>query len=160
MASFRVEQLERDFNRARIKVIGTGGGGGNAVNTMISKGLEEVEFIAVNTDFQDLNKSLASKRIQIGENTSRGLGSGGNPQIAKDSAIEDLDKIEEVLHETDMVFITAGMGGGTGTGVSPVIAEACRKKDILTVAIVTKPFGFEGAIRRENAVYGIEELYK
>ena len=160
MASFRVEQLERDFNRARIKVIGTVGGGGNAVNTMISKGLEEVEFIAVNTDFQDLNKSLASKRIQIGENTSRGLGSGGNPQIAKDSAIEDLDKIEEVLHETDMVFITAGMGGGTGTGVSPVIAEACRKKDILTVAIVTKPFGFEGAIRRENADYGIEELNK
>ena len=160
MASFRVEQVERNFNRARIKVIGTGGGGGNAVNTMISKGLEEVEFVAVNTDFQDLNKSLAPTRIQIGENISRGLGSGGNPQVAKDAAVDDREKIEAVLGETDMVFITAGMGGGTGTGVSPVIAQACREKDILTVAIVTKPFGFEGAIRRDNADYGIEELNK
>lgn len=160
MASFRIENVDVDdgSGRARIKVVGTGGAGGNAVNTMISKELREVEFVAVNTDFQDLGKSLAPMKLQIGETTSRGLGSGGNPLVAKEAALEDRDKISEALGEADMVFITAGMGGGTGTGVSPVVAEVCKEKDILTVAIVTKPFEFEGITRRENADYGIEEL--
>ncbi len=160
MASFRIEDVDEGFGRARIKVVGTGGAGGNAVNTMISRGLKEVEFVAVNTDFQDLNKSLAPTQIHIGESISRGLGSGGNPLIAKEAALEDQEKIAEILGEADMVFITAGMGGGTGTGVSPVIAQVCKEKDILTVAIVTKPFEFEGITRRENADYGIEELDK
>ena len=160
MASFKIEHVDDSISRARIKVVGTGGAGGNAVNTMISKGLKEVEFVAVNTDFQDLSKSLASTKLQIGETISRGLGSGGSPQIAKEAAIEDREKIAEIVGEADMVFITAGMGGGTGTGVSPIIAQVCKEKDILTVAIVTKPFDFEGIARRENADYGIEELGK
>lgn len=160
MASFKIEHADDSVSRARIKVVGTGGAGGNAVNTMISKGLKEVEFVAVNTDFQDLSKSLASTKLQIGESISRGLGSGGNPQIAKEAALEDRENIVEIVGEADMVFITAGMGGGTGTGVSPVIAQACKEKDILTVAIVTRPFDFEGIARGENADYGIEELGK
>ncbi len=160
MASFRIENVDDGLGRARIKVVGTGGAGGNAVNTMISRGLKEVEFVSVNTDFQDLNKSLAPTQLQIGESISRGLGSGGNPQIAKEAALEDREKIADVLGEADMVFITAGMGGGTGTGVSPVIAQVCKERDILTVAIVTRPFEFEGIARRENADYGIEELDK
>ncbi|MYH40141.1 MAG: cell division protein FtsZ, partial [Candidatus Dadabacteria bacterium] len=113
MASFRIEHVENSSRRARIKVLGTGGAGGNAVNTMISKGLKEVEFVAVNTDFQDLTKSLAPTKLQIGESISRGLGSGGSPQLAKEAAMDDRDKISDVIGEADMVFITAGMGGGT-----------------------------------------------
>ena len=160
MASFRIEPVEESLSRAKIKVLGTGGAGGNAVNTMISKGLKQVEFVAVNTDFQDLSKSLASTKLQIGESISRGLGSGGNPLLAKEVALEEREKISGVIGEADMVFITAGMGGGTGTGVSPVIAQICKEKNILTVAIVTKPFEFEGIARRENADYGVEELDK
>ena len=163
MASFKIEHVEHAeevFNKARIKVVGTGGAGGNAVNTMVTKGLKEVEFVTLNTDFQDLSKSLAPTKVQIGEGISRGLGSGGNPQLAKEAALEDRDKIGDALEGADMVFITAGMGGGTGTGASPIIAQACKERDILTVAIVTKPFEFEGVARRENANYGIEELDK
>lgn len=159
MARFHVEQSQNgSSNGAKIKVIGTGGGGGNAVNTMIEKGLREVEFVSVNTDSQDLEKSMASTKIQIGKDISRGLGSGGNPQVARESAMEDHDTIAEALEGADMVFITAGMGGGTGTGASPVIAQACKEKNILSVAIVTKPFEFEGTARMENAAYGIGEL--
>ena len=159
MANFQIE-TDNSFNKAKIKVIGTGGAGGNAVNTMINKGLQEVEFIAVNTDFQDLSKSLAPTKLQIGEGISKGLGSGGNPQVAKEAAIQNRDKISDAIGEADMVFITAGMGGGTGTGISPVIAEVCKEKNILTVATVTRPFEFEGKMRIENANYGVEELDK
>ncbi len=160
MANFKIENVAENINSARIKVVGAGGAGGNAVNTMISKGLKGVEFVAINTDSQDLSKSLAPTKLQIGENISRGLGSGGNPQIAREAALEYQEEISKILEETDMVFITAGMGGGTGTGVSPVIAQVCKEKGILTAAIITKPFDFEGTVRRDNALYGIEELSK
>ena len=158
MARFQVEQGQKGSSGARIKVVGTGGAGGNAVNTMIEKGLREVEFVSVNTDSQDLEKSMAPSKIQIGKDISRGLGSGGNPQVAREAAMEDHDTIAEAVGGADMVFITAGMGGGTGTGASPVIAQTCKEKNILSVAIVTKPFEFEGASRTENAAYGIGEL--
>ncbi len=160
MTIFQVEEARKNFGKARIKVIGTGGAGGNAINTMIEKGLGEVEFVAVNTDAQDLDKSLASTKIQIGESSTRGLGSGGNPQTAKEAATEDREVISDLVSDADMVFITAGMGGGTGTGASPVIAQICKEQEILTVAIVTKPFGFEGKTRVENANHGVEELNK
>ncbi len=159
MASFKIEH-EESSNKAKIKVVGTGGGGGNAINTMINRGITEVEFVAVNTDSQDLLKSLAPTKLQIGEKISRGLGSGGNPQIAKEAALEDQDRISDALRGADMVFITAGMGGGTGTGSSPIIAKTCKEQGILTVAIVTRPFEFEGNARKKNADYGIEELGK
>ena len=123
MARFQVEQSQKGSSGARIKVVGTGGAGGNAVNTMIEKGLREVEFVSVNTDSQDLEKSMAPTKIQIGKDISRGLGSGGNPQVAREAAMEDHDTIAEAVGGADMVFITAGMGGGTGTGASPVIAQ-------------------------------------
>lgn len=160
MGRFYVEQNQTGNGKAKIKVIGAGGAGGNAVNTMIEKGLKQVDFVAVNTDAQDLDKSLAPKKLQIGAEVSRGLGSGGNPQVAKQAAMEDHDKIAEVVEESDMVFITAGMGGGTGTGASPVIAQICKEKNILSVAVVTRPFEFEGPSRTKNSIYGVEELDK
>src|SRR3989339_1486385 len=144
---------------ARIKVVGVGGGGGNALNSMINSGtINGVDFIAVNTDAQVLLTNMASTKIQIGENLTRGLGSGGNPEIGTQAAEESREKIKEYLIDSDMVFITAGMGGGTGTGSAPIIAEVAKELGALTVAIVTKPFAFEGARRMVNAEDGIEKL--
>ncbi len=143
---------------ARIKVVGVGGAGGNAVNNMIASNLQGVEFIAINTDTQVLETSLASSKVQIGAAITKGLGAGSNPQIGKQSALEDRPSIAEVLEGADMVFITAGMGGGTGTGASPVIANVARELGALTVAIVTKPFFYEAKTRAINAEEGIREL--
>lgn len=144
---------------AKIKVIGVGGGGGNAINSMVStSAINGVDFITVNTDAQVLLANLAPVKIQIGENLTRGLGSGGNPDIGSQAAEESREKIKEYLMDSDMVFITAGMGGGTGTGAAPVIAEIAKELGALTVAIVTKPFVFEGARRMVNAEDGIEKL--
>jgi cell division protein FtsZ len=144
---------------ARIKVIGVGGGGGNAINSMINFGsINGVDFIAVNTDAQVLLTNLAETKLQVGENLTKGLGSGGNPEIGSQAAEESREKIKEFLIDSDMVFITAGMGGGTGTGAAPVIAEVAKEIGALTVAIVTKPFAFEGARRMVNAEDGITKL--
>ena len=143
---------------ARIKVIGVGGGGGNAVNTMIAAGLTGVEFISMNTDFQDLRRSLASKRFQLGAQLTKGLGAGANPEVGREAALEDRDRIAELVVGADMVFVTGGMGGGTGTGAAPVIAQVARERGALTVAVVTRPFHFEGKRRRRQAEEGIEAL--
>jgi len=145
---------------AKIKVIGVGGGGGNAVNRMIESGVKGVEFIVANTDLQVLNNSKAETKIQIGANLTDGLGAGAKPEIGREAAVESKREIEEALNGADMIFITCGMGGGTGTGAAPVIAEIAQNLGALTVAIVTKPFGFEGRKRMENALAGIEELKK
>jgi cell division protein FtsZ len=146
--------------KAKMKVVGVGGAGGNAVNRMVSAGLSGVEFIAINTDAMALDNNQASKRIQIGEKITKGLGAGANPEIGKIALEEDRDKVAALLEGADMVFITAGMGGGTGTGAAPVVAEIARQMDILTVAIVTRPFLFEGKVRDRNAKKGIEDLRK
>ena len=143
---------------AYIKVIGVGGGGGNAVNTMIASGLQGVEFITANTDLQALEATQADVRLQLGANLTRGLGAGANPDIGRKAAQEDRESVIKALEGADMVFITAGMGGGTGTGAAPVIASMAREKDILTVAVVTKPFAFEGRQRMRQAEAGIHEL--
>ncbi len=143
---------------AKIKVIGVGGGGSNAVNRMINYGLQGVEFIAVNTDAQALLKSLAPKRMQIGEKLTRGLGAGARPEIGQKAAEESRDDILEALRGADMVFVTAGMGGGTGTGAAPVVAECAREIGALTVGVVTRPFSFEGKKRERNAESGIANL--
>ena len=153
--------IEFDENKnlsARVKVIGIGGGGNNALNTMISYQLPGVEFIAANTDAQALAENLAPIRIQLGESLTKGLGAGANPEIGRKAALEDVEKIREVLKGADMVFITAGLGGGTGTGGAPVIAEAAREVGALTVAIVTKPFLFEGKKRMKQAEEGLANL--
>ena len=154
-----VGSLEMD-QLAKIKVIGLGGGGGNAINRMVESGVKGVEFIAANTDLQVLNSSKADVKIQIGSTLTDGLGAGGKPEIGKESAIESKKEIEDALSGADMVFITAGMGGGTGTGAAAVVAEIAQGLGALTVAIVTKPFSFEGKRRMENALTGIEELKK
>ena len=154
-----VGSLEMD-QLAKIKVIGLGGGGGNAINRMVESGVKGVEFIAANTDLQVLNSSKADVKIQIGSTLTDGLGSGGKPEIGKESALESKKEIEDALSGADMVFITAGMGGGTGTGAAAVVAEIAQGLGALTVAIVTKPFSFEGKRRMENALAGIEELKK
>lgn len=144
---------------ARIKVLGVGGGGNNAINSMIASGLVNgVDFIAVNTDAQVLLTNQANIKLQIGDNLTRGLGAGGDPEIGAQSAEESREKIKEYLVDSDMVFITAGMGGGTGTGAAPIIAEVAKEQGALTVGIVTKPFAFEGARRMVNAEDGIEKL--
>ena len=143
---------------AVIKVIGVGGGGSNAVNRMISLGLEGVEFIAVNTDAQALLNSQATKRMRIGEKITRGLGAGARPEIGEKAALESRDEIQKALEGADMVFITAGMGGGTGTGAAPIIASIAREIGALTVGVVTRPFSFEGPRRKKNADIGIENL--
>lgn len=143
---------------ARIRVIGLGGAGNNAVNRMIESGLEGVEFIAGNTDAQVLAKSHAEVRIQLGDRLTRGLGAGANPEVGEKAALEDRERIKEYLEGTDMLFITAGMGGGTGTGSSPVVAEIAREMGILTVAIVTRPFKFEGPKRSKVADEYIAKL--
>ncbi|MBP3437575.1 MAG: cell division protein FtsZ [Clostridia bacterium] len=142
----------------RIKVIGVGGGGGNAVNRMITANIRGVEFVTVNTDAQALRTSNASQRITIGEKITRGFGAGANPETGKQSAEESIEAIKEMLKDTDMVFITAGMGGGTGTGAAPIIAKAAHEMNILTVGIVTKPFSFEGKRRMMQAEEGIKVL--
>ncbi len=151
--------LEMD-QLAKIKVIGLGGGGGNAINRMVESGVKGVEFIAANTDLQVLNTSKADVKIQIGAELTDGLGAGGKPEVGKESAVESKKEIEEALTGADMVFITAGMGGGTGTGAAAIVAEIAQGLGALTVAIVTKPFSFEGKRRMENALQGIEELRK
>jgi cell division protein FtsZ len=154
-----VFSLDESFNAiAKMKVIGVGGAGGNAVNRMINAGLEGVEFIAVNTDAMALDNNKASLRLQIGERITKGLGAGANPDVGRASMEEDRDKIAAVLEGADMVFITAGMGGGTGTGGAPVVAEIAQEMGILTVAVVTRPFLFEGKVRDKNARKGIDDL--
>ncbi|OFI05436.1 cell division protein FtsZ [Clostridium acetireducens DSM 10703] len=143
---------------AQIKVIGCGGGGNNALNRMISSGLKNVEFIAINTDRQALMLSQASQKIQIGDKLTKGLGAGANPEIGKKAAEESKDEISQAIKGADMVFITAGMGGGTGTGAAPVIAEIAKSMGILTVGVVTKPFPFEGRKRMIHAEMGVKNL--
>jgi len=143
---------------ARIKVVGVGGGGGNALNTMIHSGLEGVEFIAANTDLQALDANLAATKIQLGPSLTKGLGAGANPEVGRKAALEDVQRIGESLEGADMVFITAGMGGGTGTGGAPIISQIARDLGALTVGVVTKPFLFEGKRRARNADFGIDEL--
>ncbi|MEW6427086.1 MAG: cell division protein FtsZ [Thermodesulfobacteriota bacterium] len=143
---------------ARIKVIGVGGGGGNAVNTMVESGLEGVEFVVANTDMQALKGSRAETRLQLGPNITRGLGAGANPEKGREAAEESAGEIKEVLKGSDMVFITAGLGGGTGSGAAPVIARISKQLGILTVAVVTRPFVFEGRARAKNADRGWDEL--
>ena len=157
--------MEFDFepvydSGVNIKVIGVGGGGNNAVNRMISTNIRGVEFVAVNTDNQALDSSCAAKKLVIGDKITRGLGAGSNPEVGKRSAEESIEAIKAVLEGADMVFITAGMGGGTGTGAAPVIAKAAKDLGILTVGIVTKPFAFEGIRRSRQAEAGIVELSK
>jgi len=146
------------YSTANIKVIGIGGAGGNAINRMITSNLKGVEFIAVNTDKQALNLSQAPHRIQIGKNLTKGLGAGANPEIGREAVEESQEKISEVVDSADMVFITAGMGGGTGTGAAPIIAGLAKDAGTLTVGIVTKPFMFEGATRHKIATKGVKEL--
>jgi len=145
---------------ARIKVIGVGGSGANAINHMIDSKINGVEFIAINTDTQDLHHSRANKKIHIGKNLTKGLGSGMNPEIGRASAEETKAEIQEAMKGADMIFIAAGMGGGTGTGAAPVIARIAKEEGILTIGVVTKPFTFEGAQRRKIAEQGLEELEK
>ena len=149
---------EEARNDARIKVIGVGGGGNNAVNRMIDAGMEHIEFIVANTDLQALRMSRAATKIQLGVKLTNGLGAGANPEIGRKGALEDSDKIIEVLEGADMVFVTAGLGGGTGTGAAPIIASLASEMGALTVAVVTKPFAFEGKRRMQQAERGIAEL--
>ncbi|HEX9995995.1 MAG TPA: cell division protein FtsZ [Abditibacterium sp.] len=150
--------LSRPSGQAVIKVIGVGGGGSNAVNRMIASGLSGVEFIVVNTDKQALDASPADRKIQIGPGVTSGLGAGGNPEVGHRSAEESRDEIVDAIAKADLVFVTAGMGGGTGTGAAPVVAEIAKSSGALTIAVVTKPFGFEGPGRRGNAEFGVEKL--
>ncbi len=153
-----IEFDEKVDQEAKIRVVGVGGGGGNAVNTMMELGLRGVDFIVANTDVQALEKNNAHTKIQLGQNITRGLGSGGDPEVGRRASIEDRETVREVLEGADMVFITAGMGGGTGTGGAPVIAEVARETGALTVGVVTKPFLFEGKVRMRQAEEGVEQL--
>ena len=152
------ELMDRHEPAARIKVIGVGGGGGNAINTMVAGRLEGVEFIAANTDVQALAANKAQVKIQIGRNTSRGLGAGANPDRGREAALEAREEISAALAGADMVFVTAGMGGGTGTGGAPIVADVAKQSGALTVGVVTKPFLFEGNRRRKQAEQGLNEL--
>src|SRR5690242_5685343 len=154
----RISFNEEAFNNAKIKVIGVGGGGGNAVNRMISARLEGVEFVVANTDQQALQLSQAPVKIQLGSKLTNGLGAGANPDVGRKAALEDADKIIEALEGADMVFVTAGLGGGTGTGAAPIIASLASEMGALTVAVVTKPFAFEGKRRLMQASNGLSEL--
>ena len=145
-------------NGAKIKVIGIGGGGGNAINNMISANLRGVDFIAANTDAQALEISKATTKLQLGVNITKGLGAGANPEVGRSAALEDADKIRQALEGSDMVFVTAGLGGGTGTGGAPIVAQIAKEMGALTVAVVTRPFNFEGRQRMKAADSGIKEL--
>lgn len=151
---------DKERYNAKIKVVGIGGGGGNAINNMITAKLKGVDFMAANTDNQDLDRSACSYRIQLGSNITKGLGSGADPEVGRLSAEESINDIRESLSGADMIFITAGMGGGTGTGASPVLAREARESGALTVAVVSKPFSFEGDKRMKRALEGIEKLKK
>lgn len=152
------ENLNNDL--VKIKVIGVGGAGNNAVNRMIDEGIQNVQFIAINTEEQALTQSKADTQLHIGKNTTKGLGAGSNPLLGEMAAREDEENIKKLLLGADMVFVTAGMGGGTGTGAAPVVCELAKNMGILTVGIVTKPFVFEGKRRRENAENGIARMKK
>lgn len=158
----QMEQMTMEYagvsSRAKISVLGIGGGGGNAINNMIRTGLEGVQFIAANTDWQVLERNLAPIKIQLGTNLTKGLGAGGQPEVGAKAAQEDLDKIREAVNGSDMVFITAGLGGGTGTGGAPIAAKICKELGALTVAVVTKPFLVEGRVRIRNADEGLKSL--
>ncbi len=154
------ELMDSFSENAVIKVVGVGGGGGNAVQHMVKAGIEGVDFICLNTDAQALTSTQAKTTLQIGSNITKGLGAGANPEIGRQAAIEDRERIMEVIQGSDMLFITAGMGGGTGTGAAPIVAQMAREMGILTVAVVTKPFGFEGKKRMGAANTGIDELGK
>src|SRR3989344_6990930 len=156
-----LETEKKEFvSVATIKVIGIGGAGGNTVNSMVDIGYEGFECIVANTDVQALDLSRADTKIQIGIKSTKGLGTGANPEIGKRAAEEDLDKIMEAIGDADIVFIAAGMGGGTGSGAAPVIARACREKGILSIAVITKPFTFEGRRREGVAEKAVAELRK
>jgi cell division protein FtsZ len=146
-------------NQAAIKVVGVGGGGGNALNNMIESGLKGVEFVAANTDAQALEHNAAAIKVQLGTEITRGLGCGANPEMGRGSALEARERLREIFLGTDMVFVTAGLGGGTGTGAAPVVAEIAREAGALTVGVVTKPFVFEGKVRTRNAEHGLDELH-
>ncbi|WP_445401316.1 cell division protein FtsZ [Zobellella sp. An-6] len=154
------ELMNDHEQEAVIKVVGVGGGGGNAVEHMVRENLEGVEFLAINTDAQALRNSSADTTLQVGSAITKGLGAGANPEVGRDAALEDKDAIRDLLDGADMVFIAAGMGGGTGTGAAPVVAEVAKELGILTVAVVTKPFAFEGKKRMNYAQQGINELAK
>ncbi len=154
----KFEFMDTQSQSAVIKVIGVGGGGGNAVQHMVEQNLDGVDFIVANTDAQALKNSSAKTTIQIGTNITKGLGAGANPEIGREAALEDKERLQEMLQGADMIFITAGMGGGTGTGGAPILAQVAREMGILTVAVVTRPFSFEGKKRMEIAENGIEEL--
>ncbi len=157
-SSIRISFNEEPLNDAKIKVIGVGGGGGNAVNRMIDAGVEGIEFIVANTDLQALRLSRAPVKLQLGVKLTNGLGAGANPEVGRKAALEDSDKIIEALEGADMVFVTTGLGGGTGTGAAPIIASLASEMGALTVAVVTKPFSFEGKRRMTQAEKGIAEL--
>src|SRR5438270_208897 len=154
----RISFNEDARNDAKIKVIGVGGGGNNAVNRMIDAGMEGIEFVVANTDLQALRMSHAAVKIQLGVKLTNGLGAGANPEVGRKAALEDSDKIIEALEGADMVFVTAGLGGGTGTGAAPVIASLASEMGALTVAVVTRPFAFEGKRRMQQAERGMQEL--
>lgn len=156
--SERAEKNNKYSSNAIIKVIGVGGGGGNALNTMIESGLSGVEFIAANTDVQALQSNLAPIKIQLGRELTKGLGAGANPEVGRNAALEDKAILQEVLSGADMVFVTGGMGGGTGTGAAPIIAQVARELGALTVGVVTKPFSFEGKRRKQQSEHGIQSL--
>ena len=143
---------------AKLKVVGVGGGGCNALNNMVEAGVQGVEFVAINTDVKSLSMCKAPVKIQIGSKLTRGLGAGADPEVGKKAALEDVEKIRDHLAGTDMVFVTCGLGGGTGTGASPVIAEISKELGALTVAIATKPFAFEARARMEQAERGVAQL--
>ncbi len=151
-------EIDNENGQVQIKVVGVGGGGGNAIDRMVEAGVKGVEFIAVNTDQQALNRSKATEKVTIGDNSTKGKGAGAKPEMGNKAASESREKIEEQLRGADMVFITAGMGGGTGTGAAPIVAEVARDLGILTVGIVTKPFKFEGKRRMDQAEEGIKKL--
>jgi len=154
-----VIEMDENFNiGARLKVIGVGGCGGNAVNTMIESGLDGIEFLIANTDSQALDKSLAGIRVQLGASLTKGLGAGANPEVGRNAALESKEQLMEALKGSDMVFVTAGMGGGTGTGAGPIVAEAAREAGALVVAVVTKPFAFEGQKKMRQAEEGLKRL--
>lgn len=155
-----IKMAEEYLNPTNIKVVGVGGGGCNAVNRMIEKGFSKVEFIALNTDIQALASNKAETKIQIGAKITKGLGAGANPDVGEKAALESKDTIVEALKNSNMVFITAGMGGGTGTGAAPIVAKIAKEMNILTVAVVTKPFDFEGTLRLKKAQEGISQLEK
>src|SRR6202163_2017789 len=158
MDDLKYEIEEEASLGTRIKVIGVGGGGCNAVARMVQEGLEGVEFYAMNTDLQALSACNVPNKLQIGAKMTNGLGAGSNPEIGRQAALENTDRIVEMLQESDMVFVTAGLGGGTGTGAAPVVASLAKELDALTVAVVTKPFAFEGPRRTKQADRGLSEI--